>query len=371
MEAELVSQLSLMVEAGAGPSVDGGVRVGGLDPNSMVSLGRYKEARGALQSILRVTVVGAGAAIGDDLPDVFGRYEVLDDGVRFIPLFPFEPGVSYRAGFDPRPIGCRELSDPLTLDFSLPREESASLAEVKRVFPSSDDLPENLLRFYVSFSNPMRRGRVEAEISVLGPDGGPAADVLYRAPVELWDKSMQCLTILLDPGRLKRGVGPNRELGPPLKVGQAYTLAIGSGMIDSSGRPLREPFHKRFRVGEAVREHIAVEQWRIEPPKMKTRQPLVLIFPRPLDWALVSQAVTVVSGDEQVTEGQVVVDRCETRWSFTPAFPWASGRYYIRVSSNLEDVCGNSMIAAFDRPMRPGSDLAYEGSNRSIPFELD
>ena len=207
MEAELVSRPSLMVEAGAGPSVDGGVHVRGLEPGSMVSLGSYIEAGGPLRSILRVTVVGAEAASGDDLPDVSGRYEVKEDEVRFIPLFPFEPGVPYRATFAPRPIGCRELSDELTLDFLLPREHSASLAEVKRVFPSSDDLPENLLRFYVFFSNPMRRGRVEAEISFLGPDGGPAADVLYRAPVELWDKTMQCLTILLDPGRLKRGLG--------------------------------------------------------------------------------------------------------------------------------------------------------------------
>jgi hypothetical protein len=155
-------------------------------------------------------------------------------------------------------------------------------------------------------------------------------------------------------------VGPNRELGPPLKVGQEYTLAIGSGIIDSSGRPLREPFHKRFRVGEAVRERVTLEQWQIDPPQTKTRRPLVLTFPRPLDWALLSQAITVVSGDEQVIEGQVAIDQCETHWSFTPTFPWASGHYRIHVSSNFEDVCGNSMIAAFDRPLLPGSDLAYE-----------
>ena len=364
------SQRSLRVDAGSGPSAQGGVSVRGLEAGSMGAVGRYMQAGGALRSVLRVRVVGAEAAIGDDLPDVFGRYEVMEDGVRFIPLFPFEPGVSYRASFDPRPLGRRELSDVLTLDFSLPKEESASLAEVKRIFPSSDDLPENLLRFYVRFSSPMRRGRIEAEISLLGPDGKPAPDVLYRAPIELWDKSIQCVTILLDPGRLKRGVGPNRELGPPLKVGQEYTLVIGSGMMDSSGRPLREPVHKRFRVAEAVREHIAVDRWHIEPPKMKTSQPLVLIFPRPLDWALLSQAITVVWGDEQVIEGNVVIDKCETRWSFTPTFPWASGHYRIHVSSNLEDVCGNSTMAAFDRSLRPGSDLVYEVANRSISFEL-
>jgi len=220
-----------------GPASDG-IGVYHLDPGWMVVLGSYVQAGGLPQSILRVAVVGTGAPTGDDLPDVLGRYQVLQDGIRFIPHFPFEPGLSYRASFDPRPLGRPELSDVLTHEFSLPREQSASRTEVKHIFPSSGYLPENLLRFYVCFSNSMQRGRAETEIALLGPDGKPAPDVLYRAPVELWDRSMKCLTILFDPGRLKRGVGPNRELGPPLKVGQTYTLAVDAGMIDLTGSRL-------------------------------------------------------------------------------------------------------------------------------------
>jgi hypothetical protein len=257
----------------------------------------------------------------------------------------------------------------LTLEFLLPKEQSALRTEVKRIFPSSDCLPENLLRFYVCFSNSMQRGRAEAEISLLGPDGEPAPDVLYRAPVELWDKSMRHLTILLDPGRLKRGVGPNCELGPPLKVGQQYTLAVGSGMTDLSGRRLRETFYKRFRVTEAVRQPVAVEQWKIVPPATKSRQPLMLTFPRPLDWALLSQTVTVVSADEQSIKGRIIIDQRERRWNFTPTLPWPAGCYHVRVASSLEDVCGNSVMAAFDRPLREGSDLAYEAADRSISFQ--
>jgi hypothetical protein len=260
-------------------------------------------------------------------------------------------------------------SEVLTLEFLLPKEQSALPAEVKRIFPSSDCLPENLLRFYVCFSNSMQRCRAEAEISLLGPDGEPAPNVLYRAPVELWDKSMRHLTILLDPGRLKRGVGPNRELGPPLKVGQQYTLAVGSGMIDLSGRRLRETFCKRFRVTEAVRQPIAVEQWKIVSPATKSRQPLMLTFPRPLDWALLSQTVTIVSADEQAIKGRIIIDQCERRWNFTPTLPWAAGCYHVRVASSLEDVCGNSVMAAFDRPLREGSDLAYEAADRSVSFQ--
>ncbi|HYY30805.1 MAG TPA: hypothetical protein VE860_22905 [Chthoniobacterales bacterium] len=370
VKAQVTSQPSLMVDSAPCPPASAGVRVYTLDPDLMVSLGRYMEAGGLLQSIFRVTVIRAGAPIIDKLPDVFGRYQVMEDGVRFVPHFPFEGGLSYLASFDPRPLGRPELSDVLTLEFSLPGEQSALGTVVKHIFPSSDYLPENLLRFYLCFSNSMQRGRVEAEISLLGPDGELAPDVLYHAPVELWDRSMQYLTILLDPGRLKRGVGPYRELGPPLKPGQVYTLAVGAGMTDSSGRRLPETVYKHFRVTDAVRQPIAVEQWKILPPVTNSRQPLVLMFSRPLDWALLSHTITIASTCEQSIDGRIVIDQCERRWSLTPTSPWAAGSYHVRVASSLEDVCGNSVIAAFDRPLRSGSDLAYEVASRPIPFHL-
>jgi hypothetical protein len=370
VNAQAPNQPLLTVDSDPRQSAPGSVSVCNLNPDLMVSLGRHLQAGGPPQSILRVNVVRTEASIGEDLPDVFGRYHVLEDGVRFIPHFPFERGLSYRASFDPRPLGRRELSDVLTLEFLLPREQSALPPEVKHIFPSSDCLPENLLRFYVCFSNSMQRGRVRAEISVLAPNGEPAPDVLYRAPVELWDRSMRYLTILLDPGRLKRGVGPNRELGPPLKAGEVYTLEIGVGMTDLFGSQLSKTVYKRFRVADAVRKAIAVEQWKILPPETNSRQPLVILFPRPLDWALLSHTITIVSKGEQSIEGQIVIDQYETRWSFTPTSPWAAGSYQVRVSSSLEDICGNSVIAAFDRPLRSDSELAYEVANRSVSFQL-
>jgi hypothetical protein len=170
---------------------------------------------------------------------------MLKDGVQFFPHFPLEPGVRYYARFDPRLLAYPELSNVATLEFSLPGQVGTLPTHVQHVFPSSDLLPENLLRFYVCFSNSMQRGRAEEYISLLDPNGRPVPDVLYRPPVELWDRTMRHLTVLLDPGRLKRGVGPNRELGPPLKAGQEYTFVIGSGILDLSGRPLRDSFYKR------------------------------------------------------------------------------------------------------------------------------
>jgi hypothetical protein len=368
VNAQAPNQPLLTVDADPRQPASRGVSICNLDRDLMVSLGRHLQAGNLLQSILRVHVVPTKAPTCDDLPDVFGRYHLLEDGVLFTPHFPFERGLPYRASLDPRPLGRPELSDVLRFEFSLPREQSALPTEVTHIFPSSDCLPENLLRFHVCFSNPMQRGRVRSEISLLGSDGKPVPDVLYRAPVELWDRSMRHLTILLDPGRLKRGLGPNRELGPPLETGQVHTLAVGVGMTDSAGGQLPEVVYKRFRVTDAMRQPIVVERWKIVPPVAHSRQPLVLMFPRPLDWALLSHTITVASACEQSIDGQIDIDQCERRWSFIPTSPWIAGSYHVRVASCLEDVCGNSIISAFDRPLRSGSDLVYEEADRLIPF---
>ena len=327
-------------------------------------------ACGQLKSILRVSVIQTCAALAGSVPDVLGRHEILDGRIRFVPYFPFERGLSYQVTFDPAPLCRSEVSDVLTLEFSLSQDESAFSTEVNHTFPSSDSLPENLLRFYVCFSNAMERGRAEDEISLLGPDGQPVADVLYQTPVELWDRTMQVLTILLDPGRLKRGVGPNRELGPPLKVGQGYTLVVGAGMTDLFGRQLGKPMYKLFNVTEAVRQPVSIEHWAIAPPTSGSRMQIVITFPMPLDWAMLFNAISIASATGETIDGRIAIDQSEKRWLFTPSVPWAAGSYHVRVDSALEDPCGNNLVAAFDRPLRAGHDLPFEIGTQLIPFDV-
>jgi hypothetical protein len=311
-----------------------------------------------LKSALRVRVAGAADA-DHDLPDTFGRHQLIAGGIRFSPHFPFEPGVTFQAAFDPSCLGGGERLHVMTLEFCLPRDASPERTRVMSIFPSDDALPENLLRFYVCFSHPMQRGYARQRISLLDSDGRPAADLLYRAPVELWDSGMTCLTVLLDPGRIKRGLGPHRVLGPPLRTGERYTLAVGPQMRDSWGRPLADGFSKTFRVTEAVREPISIRCWDVLAPAMNSRQPLQIIFPKPLDRALLARSLTVRSGDRTL-EGRIRIDQSEKRWSFVPRLSWAPGTHSIRVAPGLEDVCGNRASGAFDRPVRSADDLTAE-----------
>ena len=106
-----------------------------------------------------------------------GRCHLAKTGLRLVPHFPYEPGLVYRATFDPGAVrGCLP-QDALELVFCLPRPGVPSPTVVDHVFPSGDCLPDNLLRFYVCFSNPMQSGHAEAEVSLLGLDGHPRADV--------------------------------------------------------------------------------------------------------------------------------------------------------------------------------------------------
>ena len=169
---------------------------------------------------------------------------------------------------------------------------------------------------------------------------------------------------------MKRDVGPNRMLGPPLRVGERYILAVGPGMIDVQGRPLRQRFTKAFTVCEAVRAPIDIEDWRIVPPTADSRDPLELTFATPLDWAGLWQGITVVSEGGAQISGRVGIDQDETRWHFTPDAAWQAGFHSIRISPDLEDACGNTPYGAFDGPFRSAEQVSLETAVRLVPFEV-
>ena len=360
----------LRADSNMGQPAAGCVGVYQLHAEHCATLERFAQTGGRLRSLLHVRVLGGAGQETGDLPDVAGRCELKDGCLHFEPLFPFEPGVGYRASFTPSAvIGLGEVTSQ-TIAFSMVKSASMSVTHVQHIYPTSDSLPDNLLRFYLVFSNPMQRGFAEDQIKVLGSDGLPVADVLYRAPLELWDPSMRVLTVLLDPGRLKRGVGPNNALGPPLTAGDRYTLVIGAGMVDGSGQALAAGVAKPFRVTQAVREPIRIGQWRILVPAVCTCGPLILQFPGRRDWALLMNSMSVRLVDGRRVVGAVALDDWEDGWRFTPETPWVAGSYEVEVCSDLEDVSGNSLLAAFDRPLRQGSDLLYEQGPRYVRFAL-
>ena len=88
---------------------------------------------------------------------------------------------------------------------------------------------------------------------------------------ELWDPNYQRLTMTFDPGRIKRGLTSNENIGPPIAEGKRYTLVIDREWPDARGAPMVEGFRKSFRGGPAERNPPDPKKWRVTAPKAGTR----------------------------------------------------------------------------------------------------
>jgi hypothetical protein len=227
------------------------------------------------------------------------------------------------------------------------REDQVSV----QIYPTADRLPANVLRMYLVFDRPMSAGESSTHLTLLDAANRPVDRPFLRLDEELWDASGTRLTVLFDPGRIKRGLRANLELGPPLVEGQRYALVVGAGWRDATGRPLGASFSKPFTVVAADRTSPTVDGWEVDTPRAGTRLPLVLRFPEMLDRALLSSAITAAEASGRLVRGEIDVAPGEQTWRLTPETAWREGNYELRVSSELEDVAGNNLRRVFDLDM--------------------
>jgi len=293
-----------------------------------------------------------------DVPPMLGSYSIERGEIVFHPRFPLAPGIRYRAEFAP-PSATR-----VERIFDGPVKEAHGPAtRVERIYPSADVLPVNQLKFYLYFSAPMGRGDAYRHLHLLDDVGQAVPLAFVEIDQELWDSSYQRLTVLFDPGRIKRGLVPQQELGTPIVEGKKYTLVIDRQWLDARGAALAEEFRKSFRGGPADRTPPDPKEWRVAAPKAGTSEALTIHFPDPMDYALLQRMI-----DVQGVTGSIVVDRDETEWRFTPDRPWTARDYRIVVNTALEDLAGNRVGRAFDvDTFQPASALASE-KTVVIPF---
>lgn len=282
------------------------------------------------------SVFAVYAGQGKDLPPMLGSYSLEGGALVFHPRFPLTPGLQYRAVYD----GTEALFDG-------PQAPKVARAHVERVYPSASVLPSNQLKLYVYFSQPMSRGGVWNHIHWLDENGRPVDLAFLEIEQELWDAGNRRLTILFDPGRIKRGVRPHEESGSAVVEGKRYALQIDAALPDASGQPLTRAFRREFRGGPAIRTGIDLKQWKLEVPHAGSRAALAIAFPRPLDYAILSHAITVQGPHGQVT-GTAQITGEETGWQFTPDTAWEPGDYHLVIDMTLEDLAGNRIGRPFD-----------------------
>lgn len=281
----------------------------------------------------------------------------------FEPRFPLRPEVPYRAVFR-GPAG--ETSTILTLA----RKTDGPPARVEAVYPSTDLWPENQLKLYLHFSAPMSRGEAYRRVQLLDADGKVVEAPFLELEQELWDPDGKRLTILFDPGRVKRDLLPNREAGSPLVEGRTYTLLVDAGWPDADARPLASGYRKPIRVGPPDHEPVDPRKWRIRTPAPGSREALEIELGEPLDHALLARVVHVADRAGRELDGSVEIDRHETLWRFSPRDAWQAGDYWLRVERVLEDLAGNMVGRRFEVDVFEKVQERIARETESIPFHI-
>ena len=272
-----------------------------------------------------------------DIPPMLGSYGIENGTLIFHANFPLAAGVHYRAVFH-NPAG----GPAIERAFDGPRVDTSRRTVIQAVYPSGDVLPSNQLRFYICFSGPMNQGEAGQRMRLLD-EKGRALEGVFLPGEELWDPRFERLTMTLDPGRIKRGLTSNQAMGAPIAPGKHYTLVIDKGWLDARGVPLAEGFRKQFTGGPAERTPPDPRQWKITTPKPGTTGPLIVDFPKPMNYALLEKMLQVPR-----VPGTVTIDRHETEWRYTPREPWRAGEYSLAVNEAIEDLAGNRIGQAFD-----------------------
>lgn len=346
-----------------------GFEVVGLPQSVLQRLAKLEPTDPEFSKLFSIAVAGDRA--DPSIPPVGGQYRVDRARLVFVPRFPPQAGLTYRAllhwGDDD------DKASKIERDVTIPKPEAdakRAATQVQHIYPTSDVLPENHLRFYIHFTQPMSRTIAYQNLELLDEQGQVVEAAFLELGEELWDSTHQRFTLLLDPGRIKRGLKPREEDGPILEAGKKYTLVVKRSWLDGRGQMLKADVKKTFTAGPALDKPLDVQEWKLEAPAPDARSLLTVRFPRPLDHALLNRLLTVTDRDGHPIQGQHIVCNGEKRWTFVPDEKWQPGSYNLVVDTVLEDSAGNRIGRAFEVDQVEDVTDELQAEYVKIPFEV-
>lgn len=224
---------------------------------------------------------------------------------------------------------------------------SHDATHVVAVRAGGGDVPSNLLRVYVELSAQMEPGAAYEHIHVVDAEGHEVKDPFLELREELWSPDHRRLTLLFDPGRVKRGIRSNLEMGAPLMAGHRYRLVIDSAWRDSRNQPLTASYTQELRVAGFDSVPPNPSRWSISAPRRDSRDPLRVGFGEPLDHALALRLISVVDERGSRIPGLASLSDDDRRWTFVPNAAWPR-QALLRIEPALEDLAGNNLVRPFD-----------------------
>jgi hypothetical protein len=211
-----------------------------------------------------------------------------------------------------------------------------------RISPEAKVLPANTLRFYIYFSRPGEAHFYRDGLRLIDEEGRVVPAPFLVLSQELWSYDGSRLTVLMEPGRIKRGMGEDPSHEPAFVVGRKYSLVITA---------LGETARHTFRISDPILEAIDETAWRIVSPKVGSFDPAIVHFDRVMDAALCEDEIRIMTSSGEIVQTRASLLPNGTTMEFIPKRPWSEEEYSLIVSDCFEDVCGNRLGEALDHDL--------------------
>jgi hypothetical protein len=225
------------------------------------------------------------------------------------------------------------------------------------IHPAGPSVPENLLRIELRFKEPQRLPFNVHRVMLLGAAGVPLRDAFLDLALPSADAKR--ITILMNPGRVKSGVGPNVALDRSLRAGERVRLVVE----DAQHHAL--PVSNEWLVTPFLADGPRPPHWQVHAPRMHSRDPLRVSLNAPI--SSTGEGWIAVRDDMgKRVRGRAALANGDTVWRFIPDLPWRPAFYAVVAHPDLEDPAGNRSCAAFEQAR--ASDAACEEGS-AIPFK--
>ncbi|SEI38933.1 hypothetical protein SAMN05216327_101150 [Dyadobacter sp. SG02] len=290
---------------------------------------------------------------------ILGSFERREGGLLFRPMIPFTRGMRYEV----------RVRGTHAEDFEIPQNNAGNAPNVTVIYPSADTLPENLLKIYLHFDQPMREGMSGRYVKLVRNNRDTIDGAFLDLQPELWNPGRTVLTLWLDPGRIKRDLQPNKRLGAPMQRGTHYRVVVAQAWTDARRKQLAKPYQKAFVT--VTKDSLSPQpaQWTLVSPTQATREPLKIDFKEALDHSLLAEVFAIQDNTGAKIPGRWETGPFEKHCSFIPDENWKSGSYQLLIEPRLEDLAGNNLVRPFDRDVSRSSE-AVTGKIAVLPFQI-
>lgn len=275
--------------------------------------------------------------LGNAENPILGKKIIQNDSLFFIPIVPFSPNQKYKAVYK-----------NTVYPFELPPLPISAPLKVLAIYPLADTLPNNILKFYFEFSEPIADGQVYPKIQLYDANNQLVPEAFVNLGTELWDENRTRLTLWIDPGRVKTHLLRHESEGEVLSKNKQYHITVEPTIVSKKGSVLHTELTKFFYTTEAIREALHWKTWTV----LASKDHIDINTDRLMDFGTAQKMILVFDRKSKEITGKWSFGDTEKFLRFLPEKALAKGRYYLKINTLIEDVSANNVNAAFDRNMK-------------------